>query len=119
MIDEVLPILTTPDLPRAPGFYRDLLGGEVIYSFPAEGQPGYVGLRLGGSHLGIGAQDQPGTLVNDRITLWAYVPDCDAALARLRAAGVEVVQEPADQAWGERMATIRDPDGNAVIIASR
>lgn len=119
MIEEIFPILSTPDLPRALGFYRDLLGGTVHYRFPADGDPVYVGLTLGGSSLGVGAQDQPGRLVNDRITLWAYVPDCDAALAHLRSSGVEVVQEPADQPWGERMATVRDPDGNSVIIASR
>jgi len=60
MIEELFPILSTPDLPRALAFYRDLLGGVVTYQFPAEGDPGYVGLALGVSHLGIGAQDQPG-----------------------------------------------------------
>ncbi|HET6212795.1 MAG TPA: VOC family protein [Micromonosporaceae bacterium] len=51
--------------------------------------------------------------------MWVYTDDCDAALGRLRSGGVPVVQEPADQPWGERMATVVDPDGNRVIIASR
>jgi lactoylglutathione lyase len=119
VFDEVFPILSTPDLPRALGFYRDLLGGTVTYRFPPEGEPGYVALDLGGSHLGIGAQDQPGELVNNRITLWVYAKDCDAAVDLLRAGGVRVVQEPVDQPWGERMATVLDPDGNPVIIAAR
>jgi lactoylglutathione lyase len=119
MFDEVFPILSTPDLPRALGFYRDLLGGTVTYRFPPEGEPGYVALDLGSSHLGIGAQDQPGELVNNRITLWVYAKDCDAAVDLLRAGGVRLVQEPVDQPWGERMATVLDPDGNPVIVASR
>ncbi|HYN94830.1 MAG TPA: VOC family protein [Pilimelia sp.] len=119
MFEELFPILSTPDLPRALVFYRDTLGGTVTYQFPPDGPPGYVGLSLGGSHLGIGQQDQPGTLVNDRVTLWVYASDCDAAVDRLRAAGVPVLQEPADQPWGERMATVADPDGNRVIVASR
>jgi lactoylglutathione lyase len=119
MFDEVFPILSTLDLPRALGFYRDLLGGTVTYRFPPEGEPGYVALDLGSSHLGIGAQDQPGELVNNRITLWVYAKDCDAAVDLLRAGGVRVVQEPVDQPWGERMATVLDPDGNPVIVASR
>jgi lactoylglutathione lyase len=119
VFDEVFPILSTPDLSRALGFYRDLLGGTVTYRFPPEGEPGYVALDLGGSHLGIGAQDQPGELVNNRITLWVYAKDCDAAVDLLRAGGVRVVQEPVDQPWGERMATVLDPDGNPVIVASR
>jgi lactoylglutathione lyase len=78
-----------------------------------------AGLNLGGSHLGIGLQDQPGEPVNNRITLWVYADDCDAAVDRLRGSGVPVVQEPADQPWGERMAIVLDPDGNTVIVASR
>ncbi|MFC0528945.1 VOC family protein [Phytohabitans kaempferiae] len=119
MFDQLFPILTTTDLPAALRFYRDLLGAEVTYQFPPEGEPDYVALELGQSHLGIGRQDQPADLANDRITLWAYADDCDVALARLRAAGVPVLQEPVDQPWGERMATVADPDGNPVIVASR
>ncbi|MGN9909804.1 VOC family protein [Phytohabitans sp. LJ34] len=119
MFDEIFPILTARDLPAALGFYRDLLGGTVTYQFPPEGEPAYVAVDLGRSHLGIGRQDQPGDLVNDRVTLWVYAGDCDAAVDRLRAAGVPVLQEPADQPWGERMATVTDPDGNRVIVATR
>ena len=119
MFDELFPILTTPDLARSLGFYRDLLGGEVTYRFPPDGEPGYVSLRPGRSELGIGRQDQPGVLTNDRITLWVYADDCDAALDTLRSGGVQVVQEPLDQPWGERTAIVADPDGNRVIVAAR
>lgn len=119
MFDEIFPILTTPDLARSLRFYRELLGGEVTYQFPPEGEPAYVGVRIGGSQLGIGRQEEPGELTNNQITLWAYADDCDAAVARLKASGVTVVQEPATQPWGERMAIVVDPDGNPVIVAAR
>ena len=117
MFQQIFPIMSTTDLPRALAFYRDLLGAQVQYQFPPEGTPEYVGLQLGPSHLGIGAQaeEDPG----GRFALWVYAEDCDAAVERLRAAGVPVTQEPADQPWGERMAFVADPDGNRVIIASR
>jgi predicted enzyme related to lactoylglutathione lyase len=54
-----------------------------------------------------------------RYTLWLYVDDCDATVGRLRAAGVPIVEEPADQPWGERIARVLDPDGNAVIVGQR
>ncbi len=119
MADELFPILTTADLPRALGFYRDLLGGKVTYGFPADGDPVYVSVVIGSSSLGLGQQEGPGITVNDRITLWVYTQDCDAAIAHMRAAGVEVVQDPADQPWGERVATVLDPDGNRVMVATR
>jgi lactoylglutathione lyase len=94
-------------------------GATVTYQFPADGDPEYVGLALGRSHLGIGQQTEPGHAANDRISLWVYAQDCDLALERLRASGVRIVHEPIDQPWGERMATVVDPDGNRVIVAAR
>jgi lactoylglutathione lyase len=117
--DELFPILTTAHLDRSLGFYRDLLGGDVDYRFPPDGEPAFVSLKIGRSTLGLGRQDRPADLVNDRIALWVYDDDCDATVDRLRGGGVRVVQEPVDQPWGERMATVADPDGNHVIIATR
>lgn len=54
-----------------------------------------------------------------RFGLWVYADDCDAAVERLRTAGVEIVEEPADQPWGERVARVLDPDGNLVIVGQR
>ncbi|MFI6266801.1 VOC family protein [Micromonospora sp. NPDC051006] len=119
LAEEIFPILTTGDLPAALRFYRDLLGGTETYRFPESGEPAYVALSLGTGQLGIGRQDEPGTLTNDRVTLWVYVADCAAAVDSLRAAGVTVVAEPAAQPWGERMAAVLDPDGNRVLVADR
>lgn len=118
MFQEMFPILSTTDLPRALAFYRDLLGFEVTYRFPADGEPVYVGLRLGGSALGLGAE-AGAPAGQQRFTLWTYVDDCDRAIEHLRSNGVTITQEPADQPWGERMAYVADPDGNAVIVAAR
>jgi lactoylglutathione lyase len=119
MFDELFPIVVTSDLPRALGFYRDLLGATETYQFPAEGDPAYVSLSIGGSHLGLARQDGLDAPRNERVTLWVYATDCDTAVEHLRTAGVPVVEEPVDQPWGERMATVTDPDGNRVIVAAR
>jgi len=34
--------------------------------------------------------------------------------ARLRDAGVEVLDEPTDQPWGVRDCAVRDPSGNVI-----
>jgi len=119
IVDEAFPIISTQDLERMLAFYRDLLGGTVAYEFPTE-QPVYVSLRLGSSSIGI-ARD-PDTTVEiggQRVALWIYVDDCDAAIADMRANGVDVVEEPHDQPWGERMARVHDPDGNQLIVGQR
>jgi lactoylglutathione lyase len=117
MITSLFPILVTRDLGAALGFYRDLLGGTVTYEFPGpDGEPAYAGLELGSSHLGIGRDPELADAPSARFSLWAYVDDCDAATERLRAAGVTIVEEPADQPWGERVARVLDPDGNHVLL---
>jgi lactoylglutathione lyase len=121
MVTEVFPILATRDLERSLGFYRDLLGGTVTFSFPGvDGQPVYVGVDLGSSHLGIGLEAGVADAARPRaISLWVYADDCDALVERVRAAGATVTEEPADQPWGERTARVLDPDGNEVVIGQK
>jgi lactoylglutathione lyase len=120
MFTTIFPIITTTDLRAALAFYGDLLGATVSYEFPGpDGEPAYVGLDLGTAHLGIGRDADATAGPSERFSLWVYAEDCDAAVERLRGAGVEIVEEPADQPWGERVARVRDPDGNLVIIGQR
>jgi len=115
---EAFPILSTPDLPRALAFYRDLVGFTVTYRFPQEGEPVYVGLSLDGSELGLGAEEADAG-PTARFALCVYAADCDAAVERLHSGGATVVTEPQDRAWGERVAEVTDPDGNRVLIMSK
>lgn len=119
MANDFFPILSTSDLDRSMRFYRDLLGGVVSYEFPGpDGRTVYAGIDIGGSHLGIG-QDADAAAGPASVSLWLYVDDCDATVARLRDAGVPVLEDPVDQAWGERVALVADPDGIRVRIATR
>ena len=43
-------------------------------------------------------------------------PDLEGVFDRVKAAGAEVVEEPADQPWGARDGAVRDPSGNLVRI---
>jgi lactoylglutathione lyase len=120
MFTTIFPIITTSKLRAALAFYRDLLGATVTYEFPGpDGEPGYVDLELGTAHLGIGRDPAATASPSPRFSLWVYAEDCDAAVERLRRAGVTIVEGPTDQPWGERVARVLDPDGNAVFIGQR
>jgi lactoylglutathione lyase len=121
MISELFPIISTPDIERSLGFYRDLLGGRVTFSFPGEdGAPAYVGLDLGASHIGIGLRTDGGEGTQQRaISLWVYAADADALVERVRSAGGTVTEDPADQPWGERVGRVLDPDENEVVIGQK
>ena len=116
MIERSFPIIATRQLARAIAFYRDQLGATVGYRFPLDGEPVYVTLRLGDSSLGItrdAAAPMGGAM---GFELCVYVSDVDAVVASLRAGGTHVLDEPADQPWGERMARVADPDGNRLVL---
>lgn len=121
MFSELFPIVLTPDITRALGFYRDELGARVTFEYPGpDGRPAYVGMEIGSAHLGIGLDPRAVGGTHPRpISLWVYADDCDAAVERLRRAGSRIVEEPADQPWGERVARALDPDGNEIIIGQR
>lgn len=115
-----------PDLSLA--FYRDALGLEL------RNDVGREGFRW----ITVGAPSEPGVsivLTNyvnggpgdaDAIAALAakgalngvhfHTDDLDATFEKLRAAGAEVVEAPADRPWGVRDCAVRDPSGNLVRI---
>ena len=113
---DAFPILRVADMQRSLRFYRDLIGFTLMYSFPSEDDPQFASLQIEGGKLGLGASDEPPQTAST--SLWLYVDDVDAAVDGLREAGVRVVDEPADQPWGERVAGVADPDGYVVHIGA-
>lgn len=119
----LFPMLSVDDLDRSLAFYRELLGGEECFRYPDE-RPVFLTLRFGDAELGLGRlSDEPALhgeplrpAQGHRVELCVYVDDVDATVARMREAGVPVLREPLDVPWGERIAYVRDPDGNLVML---
>lgn len=116
-VHSLFPILLTRDLPRIVRFYEDALAARITYRFGDEGEEDYIALSVGAASLGIG-HDADTPPAGDRIALWFYVDDVDAVHASWTNAGGSSVQEPADMPWGERVAQVRDPDGNLVNLGA-
>jgi PhnB protein len=53
------------------------------------------------------------------VSLHVYVDDVDAHFERARAAGAQIEAEPADQAYGDRRYSARDPEGHDWFFAQR
>jgi lactoylglutathione lyase len=89
----------------------------VTYSFPSEEEPAFVQMELeGGGKLGIVGTEE--SLETGSTAIWVYTDDVDAAVAELRDAEVPVISEPEDQPFGERVASVADPDGYTVHIGA-
>jgi predicted enzyme related to lactoylglutathione lyase len=95
------------DLGRAKPVYTALLGMP-----PQTDSSYYVGFEAAGQQIGLvptgGSQG-----MTSPVAYW-HVPDIEAKLAQVTAAGA-TVQEPAHDVGGGRLvATVTDPDGNVL-----
>ena len=106
--------LNVSDVPRALGFYRDLLGFEVVW----EPDPDNVYLTSGCDNLALHKAEeilQPGALDHTGIIV-ADAEEVGRAEALLRDAGVAILKATREHRDQSVSCYVADPDGNAVQI---
>ena len=95
------------DLEKAKPVYTALLGTP-----PQHDAPYYVGFDVAGQHIGlVPAAGQQG--MTSPVAYW-HVPDIEAKLAEVTAAGASVKEQPRDVGGGRLVASFTDPDGNVL-----
>ncbi|MFD5702599.1 VOC family protein [Streptomyces lasiicapitis] len=113
----IQPMLITPDLDRLVTFYQQLLGAAETARVPEEGPTFFVDLRIKDSDLAIVADKSVQLGTPQRSLLSVTVDAVDELLSRVEALGGTVLGPANDMPWGQRVAHIQDPDGNAVNLA--
>ena len=93
------------DLAAAKAVYTALLGIP-----PQHDAPYYVGYDVEGQHIGLVPGGQGMT---SPVAYW-HVPDIEAKLAAVTAAGATVNDPVRDVGGGRLVATVTDPDGNVL-----
>jgi uncharacterized glyoxalase superfamily protein PhnB len=122
-IHEVFPYLRAKSAEEAVQFYKKAFGATEKFRLTEPGgRIGHVELLFGTAtvmisdefpELGIHALDPKGP---SGFVLHLHVDDADAMIADAVKAGAQVVREAADQFYGERSGTIRDPFGYDWLI---
>ncbi len=95
------------DVAAAKAVYTALLGVQ-----PMADESYYVGYEVAGQHIGLvpnGAQQG----MTAPVAYW-HVPDIEAKLAEVTAAGATVKEAPHDVGGGRLVAAFTDPDGNVL-----
>jgi lactoylglutathione lyase len=117
------PVVYATDVERTARFW-ERLGFTRFFQLPEQGTPGYVALRRESAEIAVTAAEYPqaqyGLGLGDgpRFEMYVYVTDVDELLPQLRTEGITILNDPADMPWGERIASITDPDGNPVTLAN-
>ena len=107
-------ILVRPsDLDRSLRFYRDVLGLAVYREFGPADHPGVV-FFLGQGLLEVSGQEADPA--GHSVMIWIQVRNVGQEHARLAAAGVPVIREPATEPWGLVEMWIEDPDGIRIVL---
>jgi lactoylglutathione lyase len=126
MVSRAFPVVYALDVERAAQFW-ELLGFRRHFQLPAEGEPGYVGLRSDAFEAEVAvtsvewAIERYGLSMGDgaRFEMYVYVADLDGMVRRLADADVPILRDPEDMPWGERIATVADPEGNPVALCQQ
>ncbi len=122
MQERAFPLIFADRVGATAEFY-ELLGFTRQGQNPPDGEPAYIGLRRGSTELAVVSADWPLTQCGvppgpgPRFEMFVLVDDLDTTLKQLTDAQVPVLRAPADMPWGERIAHVRDPDGNPVAVA--
>jgi predicted enzyme related to lactoylglutathione lyase len=95
------------DLEKAKAVYTALLGVS-----PQADSEYYVGFEAGGQHIGLVPGGGPQGMTSP-LAYW-HVPDIEAKLAEVTAAGATVREAAHDVGGGRLVATVTDPDGNVL-----
>ncbi len=114
------PYLVAQDGPALLEFTKQAFGAEETFrtvgsagGMHAEARIGDSMLMLGGGIPGREFRSTPNTHA-----LHIYVKDADAVYQKALAAGAASIDEPRDQEYGERSASVKDPAGNYWYIAT-
>ncbi len=95
------------DLAAAKPVYAALLGVQ-----PMADAPYYVGFEAAGQQIGLVPNGGPQAMTSP-VAYW-HVPDIEAKLAEVTAAGATVRDPVRDVGNGRLVATVTDPDGNVL-----
>jgi predicted enzyme related to lactoylglutathione lyase len=100
-------LLPASDLATSKAVYAALLGVP-----PQADESYYVGFEAAGQHIGLLPGGGPQRMTSP-VPYW-HVPDIEAKLIEVTAAGATVKEPVRDVGHGRLVATVTDPDGNVL-----
>ncbi len=113
----VTPFVQVKGVAQLIDFLKNAFGAEeVMRMLGPGGVVMHAEMNIGNSRLMLGEpmQATPASCSS----FYLYVNNADAQYKRALKAGATSVSEPADQFWGDRMATVKDSFGNTWSLAT-
>jgi uncharacterized glyoxalase superfamily protein PhnB len=117
MTQTVTPYLLYADCDQALDWLSRAFGFEEVLRYTgAEGYVNHAEMRVGDGSIYMGDPGDdyrnPRQTGHESFGIYVLVDDVDAHYERAKAAGAEITEEPADQDYGDRRYSARDPEGH-------
>jgi PhnB protein len=121
----VTPYLAVDDAAGAIEYYKKAFGAkERVRMDTPDGKIGHAELEIGDSLVMLSdpspdaSTRPPSELGGTSASVFLYVKDVDAVVGKAVNSGATVTMEVADQFWGDRFGSIKDPFGHVWSIAT-
>jgi len=121
----VTPYLVIKGAAKAIDYYKNVFGATVVVRMDGpNGMVGHAELQIGDSRIMLADENpQMGNRSAESIgaspvSLYVYLPDCDAVVAKAVAAGAKTLKQVENQFYGDRSGFIQDPFGHLWGIAT-
>lgn len=121
----VTPYLIISNTEKAIEFYKEAFGAEESERLETpDGKVMHAEIKIGDSQIMMCDENpawdalSPLTTGGSPVSIVLYVENVDVVVNRAVAAGATVQMPVADQFWGDRMGTVRDPFGHKWSIAT-
>ena len=119
------PYLAVDDAAEAIEYYTKAFGAkERVRMATPDGKVGHAELEIGDSLVMLSdpfpqaSTKTPSELGGTSVSVFMYVEDVDAVVKQAVGAGATVTMEVADQFWGDRFGSVKDPFGHLWSIAT-
>ena len=123
----VTPYLVIQGATQAIEYYKKVFGATVVVRIDGpNGTVGHAELQIGDSRIML-ADENPSmgqgytsaaTIGASPVSLYLYLPDVDAVVARAAAEGAKILKPVQDQFYGDRSGFLQDPFGHLWGIAT-
>ena len=112
------PILACEDVAKAIEYYTEKLGFEKTMAMPGpDGVNTFAFVQLGASTVGLSRADTEN--VGNGVVFMVYLPEgtsIDDVYADVKSKGVPFAEELRTEYWGDRVFSVKDPDGFFISI---
>jgi catechol 2,3-dioxygenase-like lactoylglutathione lyase family enzyme len=115
-VEQLVVVITSAAFDASLAFYRDVIGLEIVEEWT---DAGHGAIFSAGGPARVELIDLPERALpvdTESLFIGLQVPAIDGLYDRAKAAGHEIVREPADRPWGGRGFVVRDPNGVAINI---